>query len=74
MIDERKFQDKYSAKVTVSNKAKMRKSLQHGKIDLADAYITPIPGQNAHRIHNCFVIYKSKGSDLYIVRDPTATK
>ena len=70
VIEERNFNDKYSAKVTVRKLAAVRTSLQDKKIDLADVFITPISGQDANSIHNHFVIYDSEGKGLYIVRDP----
>ena len=61
--------ENFSAQVTVRKVFPIRKSLQHGKIDLADAFITPIAGQTTSKIHHHFVVYNYAGEGLYIVRD-----
>jgi hypothetical protein len=49
-------------------------SLQDGKIDLADIFITPISGQRAVKVHNHFVLHDCTGHGVYIVRNPDGTQ
>jgi hypothetical protein len=44
VIEDKKRQEKFSAKVTVTKKEKVRPSLQAGQIDLADVFIEPVSG------------------------------
>jgi hypothetical protein len=68
VVEHRFVPERFSAKVTVSKKFPIRKSLQHGQMDLADVFITPISG-NRVNVHSHFVIYDFTGRGLYIVRD-----
>jgi hypothetical protein len=70
IIDDRILHERFTAKVTVSRRNHARKSLQPGKIDRADIYITPVSGQTAAaKVHSHFVLYDFMGRGLYIVRD-----
>jgi hypothetical protein len=70
VIEDKNSKDKYSAQVEMRKKQPVPTSLQNGKIDLADAFITPISGHDAKKVHNHFVVYDLEGNGLYIVRDP----
>ena len=45
VIDDRLLHELFSATVTVRKTQPIRRSLQQGKIDLADVFITPVSGQ-----------------------------
>ena len=68
VITDSLFHETYSAEVRIAKKRPIRTSLQDGRIDLADIYVTPISGQ-LRDVHNHFVLYDSTGRGLYIVRD-----
>ncbi len=53
----------------VKKRVPIRKSLQSGKIDLADVFIWPVSGQPTFKVHHHFVVYDFTGQGLYIVRD-----
>jgi hypothetical protein len=69
VIEDHVLDERFSAEVTVSKKLPVRSSLQLGKIDLADIYITPISGQLTITVHHHFVLHDFTGHGLYIVRD-----
>lgn len=68
VIEEKLRREKYSAHVRVFKKQPIRKSLQAGKIDLADVFIEPL-ADNPKRVHHHFVSYDYDGNGLFIVRD-----
>ncbi len=68
VIEDFHLHDRFSAQVEVVKKMPIRTSLQSGKIDLADVYITPISDQITSAHHH-FVLYDCTGHGLYIVRD-----
>ncbi|MCM3877694.1 MAG: hypothetical protein NEA02_14910 [Thermoanaerobaculia bacterium] len=68
VITDTRFHETYSAEVRIAKKRPIRTSLQAGRIDLADIYVTPVSGQ-LEDVHNHFVLYDSTGRGLYIVRD-----
>jgi len=67
-IADRVLNEKYSAKVTVQKRMPVRSSLQPGRIDLADIYITPISGQNDTKVHHHFALHDFSGNGMFIVR------
>jgi hypothetical protein len=69
VIDDRVLRERFSAEVTLTKKAPIRSSLQEGKIDLVDIFITPVSAQPLIRVHHHFVLYDLAGKGLYIVRD-----
>src|SRR5262245_279722 len=69
VIQDRLLGERFSANVTVRKTVPIRVSLQTGKIDLADVFITPISGKPTFKVHHHLVIYDFNGFGLYIVRD-----
>jgi hypothetical protein len=69
VIEDHVLHERFSANVTVRKKCPVRSSLQKGRIDLADVFITPVSGQPPIRVHHHFVLYDFTGKGLYIVRD-----
>ncbi len=69
VITDFQFHETYSAEIRIAKKRPIRTSLQDGRIDLADIYVTPVSGQ-LKDVHNHFVLYDSTGRGLYIVRNP----
>jgi hypothetical protein len=69
VINDFRFREMYGAEVRIAKKRPVRTSLQPGRIDLADIYVTPLSGQ-IEDVHNHFVLYDCTGRGLYIVRDP----
>lgn len=68
VIADSKSSESFSAIVSMSKKVPVRTSLQDGRIDLADVYITPVVG-NVSNKHDHFVLYDHEGNGLHIVRD-----
>lgn len=70
VIKDRLLHERYSVDVTVKKKLPVWTSIQPGKIDLADIFITPKAGQPLkERVHNHFVLYDAGGNGLHIVRN-----
>jgi hypothetical protein len=70
LIADSRFGESYSADVRIAKKTPIRRSLQLGRIDLADIYITPI-SSGSRIVHDHFVLYDAAGNGLHIVRDPS---
>ena len=69
VIEDHILKERFSAQVIVRKPSPVRKSLQMGKIDLADVFISPVSGQPTRKVHHHFVVYDFNGQGLYIVRD-----
>lgn len=67
-IQDKNTGDKYSAKVEVRKHKVIRQSLQPGKIDLADIFVTSVSSKRGE-LHHHFVVHKLNGDGLYIFRE-----
>ncbi|MGB7760017.1 MAG: hypothetical protein WBL61_09320 [Bryobacteraceae bacterium] len=69
VIEDHILHERFSANVKVKKRIPVRRSLQKGRIDLADVFIWPVSGQPTVKVHHHFVVYDLTGQGLYIVRD-----